>query len=241
MKAWWQKIAVRFDALQRRERSLVALAVLLGLLLIGYALLIDPAWQRGQDAERRTIASRARLAELDAQLAVLNGPERQPDAAAQTELKALRAQLGDLNARLRSLESALVPPDKMAVLLEEMIGTRSGLRLLSLKNLPARPFPEKRPEETKEVVPAVGVGAGTGIGAVAGTAGRMSAGGLYRHSVEIRLEGSYQDLVVYLERLEKSSLKILWSDVALSATHYPRLVLTLTVYSLSLDRAWLIV
>ena len=237
MKAWWLKMSARFDALQRRERVVVSVAVLLGLLLIGYALLVDPAWQRGQDAERRTIASRARLAELDAQLAVLNGPERQPDAAAQTELKALRAQLGDLNARLRSLESALVPPDKMTVLLEEMIGARSGLRLLSLKNLPARPFPERKPDEVKEGVPA----AGAGVGAATGSTVRMPTAGLYQHSVEIRLEGSYQDLVVYLERLEKSPLKILWSDVALSAAHYPRLVLSLTVYSLSLDRAWLIV
>ena len=235
MKAWWLKTAARFDALQRRERVLVAVAVLLGMLLIGYALFIDPAWQRGQDAERRTLAARGKLAELDAQLAVLNAPERQPDAASNTELKALRAQLGELNGRLRSLESALVPPDKMAVLLEEMIGARSGLRLLSLKNLPARPFPERKPDEMREGVQAARAGA------VTGNAVRMPAAGLYQHSVEIRLEGSYQDLVVYLERLERSPLKILWSDVALSATQYPRLVLTLTVYSLSLDRAWLIV
>jgi len=34
---------------------------------------------------------------------------------------------------------------------------------------------------------------------------------------------------------------LLWSGVSLSADKHPRLVLTLTVYSLSLDRAWLIV
>ena len=233
MKAGWLRMAARFEALQGRGRVLVSVAALLGLLLAGYALFIDPAWQRGQDAERRAIASRARLAELDAQLTVLNGPERQPDVVAQTELKALRGQLDELNGRLRSLESALVPPDKMAVLLEEMIGARSGLRLLSLKNLPARPFPERKPEETKAGVPGASVGTESTV--------RMPTAGLYQHSVEIRLEGSYQDLVVYLERLEKSSLKILWSDVALSAAQYPRLVLSLTVYSLSLDRAWLIV
>ena len=103
MKAWWLKMAARFEALQGRERVLVSVAALLGLLLAGYALFIDPAWQRGQDAERRAIASRARLAELDAQLTVLNGPERQPDVVAQTELKALRGQLDELNGRLRSL------------------------------------------------------------------------------------------------------------------------------------------
>jgi MSHA biogenesis protein MshJ len=36
-------------------------------------------------------------------------------------------------------------------------------------------------------------------------------------------------------------LKLLWSNVALAAEQHPKLVLTLTVYTLSLDRAWLIV
>lgn len=66
--------------------------------------------------------------------------------------------------------------------------------------------------------------------------------GLYKHGVEITLEGSYQELSVYLERLEQAKSKLLWSSVSLSAEKHPRLVLTLTVqYSLSLERAWLIV
>ena len=56
-----------------------------------------------------------------------------------------------------------------------------------------------------------------------------------------KLEGSYQELTAYLERLEQAKPKLLWSSVSLSAEDHPRLVLTLTVYSLSLERAWLIV
>ena len=58
---------------------------------------------------------------------------------------------------------------------------------------------------------------------------------------EITLEGSYQELTAYLERLEQAKPKLLWGSVSLSADDHPRLVLTLTVYSLSLERAWLIV
>ena len=67
------------------------------------------------------------------------------------------------------------------------------------------------------------------------------ADGLFKHGVEITLEGSYQELAAYLERLEQAKPKLLWSSVSLSAENHPRLVLTLTVYSLSLERAWLIV
>ena len=67
------------------------------------------------------------------------------------------------------------------------------------------------------------------------------AAGLYKHGVEIRLEGAYAELADYLVRLEKTPQKLLWSNLVLSADKHPKLVLTLTVYTLSLDRTWLIV
>lgn len=68
-----------------------------------------------------------------------------------------------------------------------------------------------------------------------------TSAGLFKHGVEIRLEGNYQELTAYLERLEQAKSKLLWSSVTLVAEQHPKLVLTLTVYTLSLDRAWLIV
>ncbi len=230
MTSMWLTMAARYDALQRRERWLVAVALLGGIVLLGFVLFIEPALKRGQLAERTMAEQRAQLANVQAQTASLRAPERNPDVAARAELEALRKQLEDLSGRLRSLESSLVPPEKMPGLLEDMIGKRSGLRLLSLKTLPVAPFVDREKEKTE-------------AGDAAGRPEKSGekAGGLYKHGVEISLEGSYQELTGYLERLEKSHMKLLWSSVALSAEKHPRLVLTLTVYSLSLDRAWLIV
>ena len=40
-------------------------------------------------------------------------------------------------------QGALVPPQRVAGLLEDMIGRRSGLRLLSLRTLPVTPVLER--------------------------------------------------------------------------------------------------
>lgn len=226
MKAMWMKIAARYDVLQRRERWLVAVAILGGIALLGFALFIEPALKRGQLAERTMAEQQTQLTSMQSQTVALRAPERNPDVAARAELDGLRNQLEELSGRLRTLENSLVPPERMPDLLEEMIGKRSGLRLLSLKTLPVVPFVEKEKEKG---------GAGDAAAKVDKT------GGLFKHGVEISLEGSYQELTVYLERLEKSHMKLLWSSVTLSAEKHPRLVLTLTVYSLSLDRAWLVV
>ena len=228
MNALWLNMTARYDALQRRERWLIALALLGGIVLIGFSLFIDPALRRGQLAERTLAGQQAQLLAMQTQMATLQAPERHPDVAAQAELGQLKQRLDELSARMRVLESSLVPPERMPGLLEDMIGKRSGLRLLSLKTLPVAPFVEKAQ-------------AGAGEAAATGAAEAPEKAGLFKHGVEIRLEGSYQELTAYLERLEKSRMKLLWNSVALSAEGHPRLVLTLTVYSLSLDRTWLVV
>ncbi len=226
MKALWLNMTARYDAMQRRERWLIALALLGGIVLIGFSLFIDPALRRGQLAERTLAGQQAQLLAMQTQMATLQAPERHPDVAAQAELGQLKQRLDELSARMRVLESSLVPPERMPGLLEDMIGKRSGLRLLSLKTLPVAPFVEKTQ---------------AGAGDTSAAAAAPEKAGLFKHGVEIRLEGSYQELTAYLERLEKSRMKLLWNSVALSAEGHPRLVLTLTVYSLSLDRTWLVV
>ena len=228
MKSQWQKLAARYDAMQLRERWLVALAMLGGIVLIAYSFVIDPALKRAQLAERSAADQSAQLSNLDIQIRALQSPDKDPDVAANAELSALKTKLAELAGRLETLESTLVPPQRMPLLLEDMIGRKSGLRLLSLKTLPVAPLLEKKASaEEKD--------------AKAADSRVNSSAGLYKHGVEIKLEGSYQELAAYLERLEKSGQKLLWSSVSLSAEKHPQLVLSLTVYTLSLDRAWLIV
>lgn len=225
MRAQWQKLAARYDAMQLRERWLVAAAILGGIVFIGYSLVIDPALKRSQIAARNASEQTAQLASLQTQLRSLQSPENDPDIAAKSELASIKAKLAELSGRLEAMENTLVPPQRMPAMLEDMIGRKSGLRLVSLKTLPVAPLLEKK--------------AGDDAAKAAGTLN--GSAGLYKHGVEIKLEGSYQELANYLERLERSGNQLLWSSVVLSAEHHPKLVLTLTVYTLSLDRAWLIV
>ena len=242
MKARWAVLAARFDALQSRERYLVAFAVLAGIVLLGFSLLVEPAMKRGQLAERQAAEQGAQFAALQAQIKTLQDPGRDPDVQARAELSKLKEQLAASAEQLAAMESSLVPPQRMTALLEDMIGQVSGLQLLSLRTLPVAPLigaqgtatSNTGNAEPKEV-------ANAAASDKAAAQPNVLAGGLYQHGVEIRLEGSYQQLTVYLQSLEKSKTKLLWSRVSLAAEDHPRLVLTLTVYTISLDRAWLIV
>jgi MSHA biogenesis protein MshJ len=62
---------------------------------------------------------------------------------------------------------------------------------------------------------------------------------VFKHGVEITIEGNYLDLLDYVAELEKMPWHVLWSKAALNAEHYPDSQLKLTVYTLSLDKTWL--
>jgi MSHA biogenesis protein MshJ len=78
-------------------------------------------------------------------------------------------------------------------------------------------------------------------GASAATAGK--AGGedehwLYRHGVEIKLQGSYADMVGYLRAIENLPRRVHWGALAIDARRYPASVLTVTLYTVSSERSW---
>ena len=233
MKDEWLKLTARFDALQSRERWLVVLAVLGGIVMISFSLLIDPAMKKAQLAVRSAQEQSAQLASVQAQMAALRSPNQNPDVAARAELVSLRQQLSELAGRLERMENTLVPPQHMSSLLEDMIGRKSGLQLISLKTLAVAPLLDKKAgaEDAATTKPVEKISESS----------EDASAGLYKHGVEIKLEGSYQELTAYLERLEQAKMKLLWSGVSLSADKHPKLVLTLTVFTLSLDRAWLVV
>ena len=55
----------------------------------------------------------------------------------------------------------------------------------------------------------------------------------------MKLEGTYAEVLNWLRQLEEAPQKVLWGDVRYVVSEYPRAQVTLTVFTLSLDRSWL--
>lgn len=62
---------------------------------------------------------------------------------------------------------------------------------------------------------------------------------LYRHGVELVLEGSYTDLLAYLQALEAMPQHVLWGGLSLKVLQHPTTQLTVRLYTVSRDRHWL--
>ena len=62
---------------------------------------------------------------------------------------------------------------------------------------------------------------------------------LYRHGVEIVVQGSYLEMINYMQALEALPVQLFWGGARLDAQQYPEARLTLTLYTLSLDEKWM--
>ncbi len=218
----WNRLNERYAKLSLRERVLVALAVVFGPLLIGYMLFVDPQSARARGVENTLVSDGASAARLQAEVTNLQQQLAiDPDAGRKADLAALNNERDKLDEQLRQFSSVLVRPEEVNGLLENLLVRQSGLRLLSLKTLaPQSVLPVETPREG-EAKPAA------------------RSFDLYRHGVEIRLEGSYSQLQAYLSQLEKLQQKLLWGPLDYRVVDYPQAEMTLTVYTLSPDRAWL--
>ncbi len=62
---------------------------------------------------------------------------------------------------------------------------------------------------------------------------------LFRHGVEITLSGSYLDMIAYMEALEALPTQLFWGKAEFEVENYPNARLTLTLYTLSMDKKWM--
>jgi MSHA biogenesis protein MshJ len=229
----WKQLSSRYAALSRREQVMVALALILGPLLIGNSLLLDPQWGRSKALQNSIATESSTLETMMTQVAALQQQLGiDPDAGKKAELANLTAQRDQLDEQLRIIGSALVRPEEMNALLEHLLAGHAGLRLVSLKTLV--PQSVLRPKEAGKAADGK-----PADGKPADSKPVERSFDLYRHGVEIRLEGNYGQLQAYLSQLEKLPQRLLWGQLSYRVVEYPRSEMTLTVYTLSPDKTWL--
>jgi len=225
----WRQLSARFDALMVRERVLVFAAAILGTALIYDAVAIRPLEARKKRLEQQVAEARQNI-KLAEGLLKTQEATADPEAVKRSYREALRKQLAEIDQNMQGLQRGLVPPEKMAKLLEEMLTRSRGLQLVALRTLPVQRF------EAPGSAPAARPG---DKGTKPAPKGQERT--VYQHSVEITLQGTYPDLLDYLAQLEKLPWQMFWGRISVNTDQHPRLRVTLTVQTLSLNKAWLIV
>lgn len=216
----WRALEERYKALQSRERLLLAtcLMILPGYLL--HSLLYTPLERKQSKGAQAAIVAQRSADSLKTELSVLQARLAQsPDAPLEAELAALTKLQSRADSALAGMSRGLVSPSEMNTLLKGVLGHTPGLRLIRLVTQP--PESALATQEGQE------------------NSATEKGFDLYKHGVELTVEGRYEDLQNYLLQLESQEKQLLWDSFNFQVEQYPMARLTLHIHTLSVEKAWL--
>jgi len=249
MKRFWQKLVTRIDAMTLRERCMVFAVVALVLLTLVNSLLLDPLFAKQKKLSAQISQDENQIEGIGAEISMkLAQLAVDPDEPSRRRIAQLKLQVQDKQQQLSAMQKGLISPDKMVTVLEQILQRNGRLRLRSLTTLPttnlldtaeaagavaAAAKPDASRADAAKTAPAPAKALVNGKPAAA------SGGAVYRHGVEIVVEGSYVDMQAYLTALEAMPWQLFWGKAELKADEYPHVTLSLTLYTMSLDNKWL--
>ncbi len=236
MKRLWQQYSAKVDSASLRERVMIFAGAAVVLIAILNAALIEPEFVKQRRMSREVALRQGEIRTMQEQLQnIARVRQADPDQVVRRQLESMRKQIVDIDARLTEEQRKFAPPERIGVLLEEMLSRNRKLQLVDMRTLPVAALgrageADKAGAKPAAAKPAAGVPEAS-----------PASGPIYRHGVEITVTGGYLDLLNYLRELEKLPNQMYWGKLELSVSAYPQVTLKLSVYTLSLDLAWLIV
>jgi len=158
--------------------------------------------------------------------------------AMQRQQKLLNEKLIRVDQQLASAATGFIPATLMPKVLEQLLDSSTGLVLIKLKNKPVEKITgldeitdsnsnsnsESESKNTREKATNISLDDKTD---------------LYRHGVELQLQGSYLATLAYLKQVESLEWRFEWDALSFDIQDYPMGVVTIEVYTYSTERDWI--
>jgi MSHA biogenesis protein MshJ len=233
-----KQIAERIDALSLRERAFIFLTAAMLVIVFLNMVVLDPQFAKQRQLAETMKLQQSKLVEIQAliQQKVASGMV-DPDAVDRARLNSLKQQYLAAQNGLLDMQKGLISPEKMAGVLEDMLRRHGRLNLMSLKTLPVTSLNDVAVDDEKSSVEKIAAAAGAAIKDK--KIPTTDDGAIYKHGVEITVQGGYLDMLNYMAELEAMPWQVFWGKAKLNVDEHPQTTLVLTLYTLSLDKKWL--
>ena len=239
MKQQWEQLTGKIDALSLRERGIMLILVSFVIIFLFDSWVIEPQFAKQKILSNKIKQEQGQVSALNIEIIQREaGVKLDPDADIKRRISNAQQQLSQIDSNLQGLQKNLVRPEKMISLLENILKRNQKLQLVSLKSLP-----------TTNVIDEMDTSGGASIKTLVTTSvttnlatnsnDLSTSGAIYKHEVEIVMQGSYLDMLSYMRELESLPEQVYWSKGKLTVIEYPKASLTLNLFTLSLEKKWL--
>jgi len=219
MKALWLKASEQISALSQREKILLLLTGLIIIPGIIDFFLLQPTRDNSKLWQQQTQIINQRMESFNTQQSdLLAEIENDPAMEFERRIGGIEKALGEAKKSLILYTDTLIAPQRMALMLENMLHERGNLQLVSLENLPVAPL-FKREDAAKEK--------------------DNDVFGLYRHGIRLVFKGDYMKTMDYMQNLEQLPWKFYWQNFSYEVQKYPQALITINIYTLSTSKWWI--
>jgi MSHA biogenesis protein MshJ len=216
----------KIDARIMRERILIFLTALAFVFMLWNFVVQSSVDKKAQEIRTQLGLLATQRTTLQTQItaatqSLLNDPDKQKKA----QITQLQTDISGLENHLQSVSQNLIKADQLPQALQEVLEKTAQLKLLEVKTLPAKELQ------------LVSVTTPTNAPPVA--ASEETSAGVFQHVVELRVSGSYSQVVQFLEALEQLPWRFYWQSLDYEVEHYPNAEVILRVYTLSSEEGLL--
>lgn len=215
MNANLSQLVVKIDGYSLRERVLLllsAIALLVGVWQLAIELPQERQRTQLQEALERIHSARSAQA---AQIAALSSALGPAAGGIFAERDALQVRLAAMDDELAALSQGLVGADQLPRILQDVLVSTTRLSLVRVQTLPVKELP------------------------LAMDSASDGSTGVYKHSVTLRVSGSYFEVLGFLQTLEELPWRFYWDRLDYTREAYPRGIIDIRVYTLSAEEGLL--
>lgn len=203
----WQLLAQRYNQITPRERVLVLATGIFVLGFLAYFLWLDATWSQNAREKSEIKKLQQSNQQMSQQIESLKlALKRDPNEGIRKELEKLKLAIEEQDGRLGELTLDLVSPGQMLPVLQSLLLQTAQVQLLALTSKPPEAVLQnpERPDL-----------------------------GMFKHSIELHLRGSYFQIHELIEAIEASKWRFYWSRLHYKVESYPNAEVRLQLYTLS--------
>lgn len=217
MKEYLLKLQEKIDARVVRERAMIFLTALAVVFMLWNFVIQASFDKKTLDVRSQLDAIATQRTAMQTQIAAATQSlSIDPNKSKKEQIEQLQKDISDIDSKFQSVSQNLIKADQLPQALQEVLQKTQQLTLLEVKTLPAKELQLAGAGEN-QATPVT----------------EDNKAGVYQHVVELRVSGSFSQVLQLLIALEHLPWRFYWQSLDYSVEHYPNAEVTLRVYTLS--------
>jgi MSHA biogenesis protein MshJ len=235
MPALIQQLMEQIDSRVLRERALIFISLLAVIFILWDLLLQSTIDQTGKKLQAEQAQLLSDQQALDTKIATLTlAMASDPAIGKRKEIEAFATKISAIETQLAGMSQGLISAEQLPQVLQDVLARTQSVTLLQVRTLTAT-------EIQLSSVSGMGVvDSSVATQEKAATASAAPTGtGVYKHSVLIRVEGNYSELVKLLQDIEALPWRFYWESLDYTVSQYPQAEIDIQVFTLSSEEGLL--